>query len=73
MLEMATQVKEQQLDLEKTYSQRILQVITTRQLNNLRNAERDFREMLLKRIRSEQMKRRQIRERNNGRLQDRRN
>lgn len=73
MLEMATRVKEQQLNLEKEYSQRILDVITTRQLNNLRKAESDFKEMLLKRIRAEQMKRQQMRQRNNDRLKDRRN
>ncbi len=73
MLEMATSVKEQQLNLEKVYSQRILQVITTRQLNNLRKAENDFKEMLLKRIRAEQMKRQQMRQRNNDRLRERRN
>jgi len=73
MLEMATEVKERQLSLEQEYSQRILQVITSRQLNNLRKAESDFKEMLLKRIRSEQMKRQQQRQRNDGRLNNRRN
>lgn len=73
MLEMANQVKEQQLQLEQEYSQRILNVITTRQLNNLRKAEEDFKEMLLRRIRAEQMKRQQQRDRNDGRLNDRRN
>ena len=73
MLEMATQVKEQQLKLEQEYSQRILKVITSRQLNNLRKAEGDFKEMLLKRIRAEQMKRQQQRQRNDGRLNNRRN
>ena len=72
MLEMATSIKEQQLKLEREYSQRILQVITTRQLNNLRKAESDFKEMLLKRIRAEQMRRQQQRK-NGGRLNDRRN
>lgn len=72
MLEMATQVKERQLKLEKEYSERILKVINTRQLNNLRKAENDFKEMLLKRIRSEQMKRQQ-QNRNDKRLNDRRN
>lgn len=72
MLDMANQVKEQQLKLEREYSERILKVITSRQLNNLRKAETDFREMLLKRIRAEQQKRQQKR-RNNGRLNDRRN
>lgn len=73
MLEMANQVKERQLKLEQEYSQRILNVITSRQLNNLRKAESDFKEMLLKRIRAEQMKRQQQRQRNDGRLNNRRN
>lgn len=72
MLEMATQVKEQQLKLEREYSQRMLKVVSTRQLNNLRKAESDFKEMLLKRIRAEQMKRQQ-QQRNGGRLNDRKN
>ncbi len=72
MLEMANQVKERQLKLEREYSDRILKVITTRQLNNLRKAENDFKEMLLRRIRAEQMKR-QKQQRNDGRLNDRRN
>ncbi len=72
MLDMANQVKEQQLKLEQSYSERILKVISTRQLNNLRKAEIDFKEMLLKRIRAEQMKR-QNQRRNNGRLNNRRN
>jgi len=72
MLEMATQVKEQQLKLDREYSNRILNVITTRQLNNLRKAENDFKEMLLRRIRAEQLKRQKQR-RNDGRLNNRRN
>ena len=73
MLELANTVKEQQLRLEQEYSQRILKVITSRQLNNLRKAESDFKEILLKRIRAEQMKRRQQRQRNDDRLDNRRN
>lgn len=73
MLNMANKVKQQQLDLEKEYSDRMLQVISSRQLNNLRKAEGDFREMLLKRIRAQQMKRRQQRNRNEERLRQRRN
>ena len=72
MLDMANQVKERQLKLERTYSDRILKVISTRQLNNLRKAENDFKEMLLRRIRAEQMKR-QNQRRNDGRLNNRRN
>ncbi|MEQ9466511.1 MAG: hypothetical protein RLN88_03815 [Ekhidna sp.] len=73
MLEMATQVKERQLKLEQEYADRILKVITTRQLNNLRKAENDFKEMLLKRIRAQQMQRQKQQQRNDGRLRDRQN
>ena len=73
MLELANQSKEEQLKLEQEYSQRVLGVIDTRQLNNLRKAESDFKEMLLKRIRSEQMRRQQQRLRNDERLNNRRN
>lgn len=72
MLEMASLVKERQLKLEQEYSDRILKVITSRQLNNLRKAEDDFKEMLLRRIRSEQV-RRQKQQRNDERIRDRRN
>lgn len=72
MLELGNQVKERQLNLEKEYSQRVLSVISSRQLNNLRKAESDFKEMLLKRIKAQQM-RRQQQQRNGQRLQDRRN
>lgn len=72
MLDMANQVKERQLKLERDYSERILKVITVRQLNSLRKAENDFKQMLLRRVRAEQMKRQKQRQ-NNDRLNDRRN
>ncbi|MEP5611541.1 MAG: hypothetical protein ABJP45_04795 [Cyclobacteriaceae bacterium] len=72
MLEMATATKRSQLDLEQDYSQRFLQVVTSRQLNNLRTAEGDFKEMLLRRIKAQQMRKQQIK-RNNDRLNNRRN
>ncbi len=72
MLEMANAIKQQQLDLEQEYSQRILNVITSRQLNNLRKAESDFKEMLLRRIKAQQMRKQQL-QRNNNRLNNRRN
>lgn len=72
MLQMATQVREKEFALEKQYSERILKVITSRQLNNLRKAEDDFKEMLLRRIRAQQMKRRGPQQ-NEERLRERRN
>ena len=71
MLEMANRVKQRQLDLEQEYSQRILKVISSRQLNNLRKAESDFKEMLLRRIKAQQMQKQ--RNRANERLKNRRN
>lgn len=53
ILEKGYQIKEKQLDLEKNYSERMQQVVTSRQLMNLKKAEQDFREMLMKRIREE--------------------
>lgn len=73
MLEMASNVKQKQLDLEKEYSQRFLQVVSTRQLNNLRKAEGDFKQMLLRRIKAQQIRNQQQRERNGDRLNNRRN
>lgn len=61
MLELGMQIKERQLDLEKSYSQRLQQVITTRQLMSLRKAESDFREMLMERVRQQQRQREQLR------------
>jgi len=72
MLELGNSVRENQLNLEKEYSQRILKVISSRQLNNLRRAESDFKEMLLKRIKNRQQQRRQ-QQMNDNRLQNRRN
>lgn len=72
MLEMATATRQQQFDLEQDYSQRFLQVVTSRQLNNLRTAESDFKEMLLRRIKAQQMRKQQMK-RNNDRLNNRRN
>ncbi|MEQ8583032.1 MAG: hypothetical protein RIC30_11155 [Marinoscillum sp.] len=76
MLEMGMQIKERQLGLERTYSERMQQVITTRQLMSLRKAEDDFKEMLMKRIREQQGQRDQMRQdrmRNNDNMQRKRN
>lgn len=76
MLERGLQIKERQLDLERTYADRMQQVITNRQLMNLRKAEDDFREMLIKRMRDQQLQRDQIqqeRQRNNDNMQRKRN
>jgi len=50
LVNLGLKLKEQQLSLEKTYSDRLSRVITNRQLLALRKAEDDFRRMLLERL-----------------------
>lgn len=70
LLEKGLQFKERQLELEKRYTERLNEVITTQQILHLRRAEEDFRHMLLERLerRREQRDRMQRREdlRNNN-------
>ena len=53
-------IKERQLQLEKQYSQRLTQVISTQQMLKLRKAEDDFRKMIIQRL--EERKLQQIRQ-----------
>jgi len=71
MLDLGLRVKEQRLNLERDYSDRMRNVISDRQLLNLRRAEEDFKQMLLKRMQERRERAQQIRERNNA-LQERR-
>lgn len=66
LLELDLQLKQRRLDLEKEYSRRMLDVISTQQVASLRHAERDFRDILRRRI--QQARQQQLRQR---RLQDR--
>lgn len=66
---LSLEVKQNVLNLEKDYSDKLLKVITAEQLNNLRRAETDFRDMLQQR-RLNQQRRENFRERNQ-RLQQR--
>lgn len=59
-------LKQRRLDLEKEYSKRMFDVISTQQVAALRRAERDFRDILRRRI--QQARQQQLRKR---RLQDR--
>ena len=63
LLELGMQVKENQLKLEKEYTDRMLSVITSRQMVELRRAESDFRNMLVERLRNNNMNRQQINDR----------
>jgi len=57
-------LKQKELNLEKEYSDKILSVISTQQMLSLRQAEGDFRKMLIERIqnqRRQQMRQQQMR------------
>ncbi|MEP3388880.1 MAG: hypothetical protein ABJO02_11870 [Reichenbachiella sp.] len=77
MLKLGREVKERQLKLEGEYSDRMLQVIDSKQLMNLQNAERDFKRMLLDRLdqrrQQQQNSNDQLRRQNNERMRNKRN
>jgi len=54
LLQLGMKVKERALELEKEYSNRMLKIISNRQLMSLRKAESDFKKMLLNRLRKRQ-------------------
>lgn len=65
-LKRGLELKQKELDLEKEYSGKMLNVISTEQMLSLRGAEKDFKRMLLERVqrqRGQQMQRQQMRER----------
>ncbi len=71
MLDLGMRVKERQLNLEREYGDRLRQVISDRQLLNLRRAEEDFRQMLLERVRERRAQMQRNRQ-NNEQLKNRR-
>ena len=67
LVELGLNVKQKELDLEKTYSGRLLNVISAEQMLNLRTAERDFNRMLINQLqqrRNIQQRKEIIRDRN---------
>ena len=75
LVELGLKLKQRQLDLEKDYSSRMMDVITAQQILNLRNAEREFQRMILNQLqqrRDMQQRRENLRDRNQ-RLRDRNN
>ena len=50
LLKLGLQLKQQNVDLEKNYSERLLKVISAQQLLTLPKAEEEFRRMLLQRL-----------------------
>lgn len=73
LLDLDLRIKQQELDLERDYSGRLQKIITPQKVLNLRQAERDFRELLLRQIQHRQDRRQQMRERSEQRLQQRNN
>ena len=77
LLNFGHQLKERNLALERTYSDRMLSIITSDQILSLKKAEDDFRKMVLqqiqKRRQQRQERRNQFRDRANDRQQQRRN
>lgn len=73
MIDLGLKVKERQLNLEREYSERMRQVITNRQIVNLRRAEEEFRQRLLERIQKQRQNAQQQRQRSNARKNQRKN
>ncbi|MGI9544763.1 MAG: hypothetical protein ACR2MX_15985 [Cyclobacteriaceae bacterium] len=70
-IKLALEVKQRELDLEKNYSQKMLDVISAKQVVALRKAEGEFREMLIRRIQQQKI-RQQRRDQVRKRIEDRR-
>jgi hypothetical protein len=76
LLEMELQVRQRELDLEKEYSGRLLQTIPPQKLLTLRQAENEFREMVLRQIQkrqAQQQRQQKFQDRNEQRLRQRNN
>jgi len=76
LVQQAMELKQKELNLEKQYAERMTNVISAQQMLRLRNAEKDFQQMLLRRIQQQRqqqdqnqkmMQRREmLRDRNNN-------
>jgi hypothetical protein len=76
LVEMGLKIKQQELDLEKEYSGRLMNIITPQKMMNLRKAEGEFRQIIIKQIQQRQQnadRQRQLRDRNQKQLQQRNN
>lgn len=76
LVDLGLKIKQQELDLEKDYSGRMMNVISAQKLMNLRTAEREFTRIILQQIQQRQQqteRRQQFREQQQDRLQRRNN
>lgn len=58
LLELDLKIKQQELDLEKDYTQRLQKIISPQKLLKLRQAEDDFRKLVFRQIQHRQRRRR---------------
>jgi len=56
LIQKGMEMKQKELNLEKEYSNRLTEVISTQQLFRLKNAEKDFQQMILKRIQNQRQR-----------------
>lgn len=56
LIQKSMEMKQKELNLEREYSQKLTNVISTQQLFKLKNAEKDFQQMLLKRIQDQRQR-----------------
>lgn len=73
LLDLDMHLKQKELDLEKAYSAKLLNVITADQLLSLRNAERDFQRMLINQLQRRDMQHRRENFREKHQQRDKRN
>jgi hypothetical protein len=73
LLDLDLKGKQQELDLEKDYSGRLQKIITPQKVMGLRQAEHDFRKLVLRHVQQRQDRRMQLRDRSQQRLQQRNN
>ncbi len=71
LLNLSLQLKQQNVDLEKKYSDRLLNIISAQQLLTLPKAEEEFRRMLIQRLQDRQEMREQRKENMRNRLEQR--
>jgi len=70
LLQLGMKTKEQALQLEKNYSDRMMKVINSRQMLSLRKAEKDFIILLRKRILEQRQKRQHMQDNRQRNVQD---
>jgi len=59
LLQESIELKQKEINLDKEYSRRLSEVITMQQLLKLRNAEKDFQQMLLQKIQEQRQRQEQ--------------